>query len=227
MINQIKEKLITLKDDTYKDFSKSLNPTSLEMIGVRIPVLRSLAKEIVKKDPAYFLENNPMDSFELMQLQAMVIGYLKLDIQVILKYLSDFIPKVRDWSVNDTLCQTFKIAKSYQEEVFNFLTSYFNSNKEFELRVVVVMMLCHFINLDYVDKVLEFIDKTKHDGYYYKMGAAWCLQVVMVKYPDICFNYLLNNHLDDWTFNKAISKMIESYRISSDMKDKIRLLKRK
>ena len=59
------------------------------------------------------------------------------------------------------------------------------------------------------------------------MGAAWCLQVVMVKYPDICFNYLLNNHLDDWTFNKAISKMIESYRISSDMKDKIRLLKRK
>lgn len=227
MINKVKDSLLALKDDTYKDFSKSLNPTSSAMLGVRIPLLRKLAKEIVKDNPIYFLENNPLDSFELMQLQAMVIGYLKLDIDVVLKYLCEFIPKVRDWSVNDTLCQTFKIAKSYQEEVFSFLTTYFNSYKEFELRVVVVMMLCHFINSDYVYKVLEFIDNTEHDGYYYKMGAAWCLQVVMVKFPDICYHYLLNNHLDDWTFNKAISKMIESYRISSDMKDKIRLLKRK
>ena len=89
------------------------------------------------------------------------------------------------------------------------------------------MMMCHFINDEYIYQVLDFIDNTKHNGYYFKMGAAWCLQVVMVKYPDICYQYLLNNHLDDWTFNKAISKMIESYRINNDMKDKIRLLKRK
>ena len=77
------------------------------------------------------------------------------------------------------------------------------------------------------NSVIEFIDQTKHSGYYYKMGCAWCLQVIMVKYPDLCYNYLECNHLDDWTFNKAISKMIESYRISNDMKDKIRKLKRK
>ena len=89
------------------------------------------------------------------------------------------------------------------------------------------MMLCHFINDDYIDKVLKFIDNTKNDGYYYKMGCAWCLQVIMVKYPKLCYEYLLNSHLDDWTFNKAISKMIESYRIDDDMKNKIRILKRK
>ena len=227
MINKVINKLNELKDESYKEFSSGLNPTAPLMIGVRIPDLRNLAKEIVKENPIYFLDNNPMNSFELLQLQAMVIGYLNIDIKVILKYLSDFIPYVCDWSVNDTLCQTFKIARKYQLEVFDFLTKYFNSDKEFELRVVVVMMLCHFINDDYVYKVLEFIDSTKHDGYYYKMGCAWCLQVIMVKYPNICYQYLLNNHLDDWIFNKAISKMIESYRIDSDMKDKIRKLKRK
>ncbi len=227
MINKIIDKLNNLKDESYKEFSSSLNPTASLMLGVRIPDLRKLAKEIIKENPLYFLDNNPMNSFELLQLQAMVLGYMKEDIFVILNYARSFIPYINDWSVNDTFCQTFKIAKNYQKEVWDFLSSYFDSNKEFELRVVVVMMLCHFINDDYVNKVLEFIDKTRNDGYYYKMGCAWCLQVIMVKYSNLCYEYLLDNHLDDWTFNKAIQKMIESYRINDDMKDKIRKLKRK
>lgn len=227
MIDKVIKKLYDLKDEKYRDFSSSLNPTAPLMIGVRIPKLRKIAKEIVKEDPIFFLEHNPLNFFEMIMLHAMVLGLMKEDIKVILKYVKDFIPFINDWSVNDCFCQTFKIAKKYQKEVWEFLGDYFNSNQEFELRVVVIMMMCHFINDQYIDLVISFIDSTKNDGYYYKMGCAWCLQVIMVKYPKLCYNYLLNNHLDDWTFNKAISKMIESYRIDNDMKDKIRKLKRK
>ena len=227
MIDKVIKKLYDLKDEKYRDFSSSLNPTAPLMIGVRIPELRKIAKEIVKEDPIFFLEHNPLNFFEMIMLHAMVLGLMKEDIEVILKYVKDFIPFINDWSVNDCFCQTFKIAKKYQKEVWEFLGDYFNSNQEFELRVVVIMMMCHFINDQYIDLVISFIDSTKNDGYYYKMGCAWCLQVIMVKYPKLCYNYLLNNHLDDWTFNKAISKMIESYRIDNDMKDKIRKLKRK
>lgn len=227
MISKVIKKLNDAKDVKYQEFSSSLNPTALLMLGVRIPILRKIAKEIVNEDAIKFLETNPMDCFELLSLQAMVIGYMKEDLSVVLHYTRLFIPFVSDWSVNDTLCQTFTIAKKYPKEVWNFLSDYFNSVQEFELRVVVVMMLCHFITDEYVEKVISFIDKTKNDGYYYKMGCAWCLQVIMVKYPNICYQYLLNNNLDDWTHNKAISKMIESYRVSNDMKDKIKKLKRK
>lgn len=227
MINRIINKLNELRDIKYRDFSSSLNPTALPMIGVRIPELRKIAKDIVNENPKYFLDNNPMSCFELVSLHAMVIGYMKEDIDIVLKYLETFIPMINDWSVNDTLCQTFKIAKKHQEKVWNFLSNYFNSNSEFELRVVVVMMLCHFINDKYVNLVIDFIDQTKNNGYYYKMGCAWCLQVIMVKYPQICLDYLYNNNLDDWIFNKAIQKMIESYRVSDDMKEVIRKLKRK
>ena len=227
MIDKVIKKLYDLKDEKYRDFSSSLNPTAPLMIGVRIPELRKIAKEIVKEDPIFFLEHNPLNFFEMIMLHAMVLGLMKEDIKVILKYVKDFIPFINDWSVNDCFCQTFKIAKKYQKEVWEFLSDYFNSNQEFELRVVVIMMMCHFINDQYIDLVISFIDSTKNDGYYYKMGCAWCLQVIMVKYPKLCYNYLLNNHLDDWTFNKAISKMIESYRIDNDMKNKIRKLKRK
>lgn len=227
MINRIINKLNELRDIKYRDFSSSLNPTALPIIGVRIPDLRKIAKEIVNENPKYFLDNNPMSCFELVSLHAMVIGYMKEDIDIVLKYLETFIPMINDWSVNDTLCQTFKIAKKHQEKVWDFLSNYYNTNSEFELRVVVVMMLCHFINDKYVNLVIDFIDQTKNNGYYYKMGCAWCLQVIMVKYPQICLDYLYNNNLDDWIFNKAIQKMIESYRVSDDMKEVIRKLKRK
>ena len=126
MIEQILNKLNKLKDLKYKDFSSSLNPTALPMLGVRIPELRKIAKEIEKDNPKYFLEHNPMTNFELVSLQAMVIGYMKEDIVVVLKYLEAFIPKINDWSVNDTVCQTFKIAKKHQKEVWDFLCNYFN-----------------------------------------------------------------------------------------------------
>lgn len=227
MIEEVLLKLDALKNNHQLEFSKSLIPGSLAMLGVKIPDLRVIAKDIAKTNPIQFLNCNPLNIYELEMLQAMVIGYMKENLDVVLGFVRTFIPLIHDWSVNDCFCQTFKIAKKHQKEVWNLLKEYFNSNVEFELRCVVVMMLSHFINDEYVDEVIKFIDTTHHDGYYFRIACAWCLQVIMVKYPIKCLTYLKTNQLDDWTHNKAISKMIESYRISTDMKEIIRELKRK
>ena len=227
MIEEILLKLDSLKNNHQLEFSKSLIPGCLPMLGVKVPDLRIIAKDISKTNPIEFLNSNPLNIYELEMLQAMVIGYMKEDLNIVLDYAKSFIPLIHDWSVNDCFCQTFKIAKKHQEDVWELLKFYFDSRNEFELRCVVVMMLSHFINDDYVDEVIKFIDMTNHDGYYYKIACAWCLQVIMVKYPDKCLTYLKNNNLDNWTHNKAISKMIESYRISLDMKEIIKKLKRK
>lgn len=227
MIEEVLLKLDILKSSHQLEFSKSLIPGSLPMLGVKVPNLRIVAKDICKTNPILFLNSNPLNIYELEMLQAMVIGYMKEDLNVVIEFARIFIPLIHDWSVNDCFCQTFKIAKEYQKEVWELLSGYFNSESEFELRCVVVMMLSHFINDDYVDEVINFIDTTHHDGYYYKIACAWCLQVIMVKYPDKCLAYLKSNHLDSWTHNKAITKMTESYRISNDMKEIIKKLKRK
>ena len=227
MIEEVLLKLHLLKSNHQLEFSKSLIPNSLPMLGVKVPDLRKIAKDISNDNPILFLDSNPLNIYELEMLQAMVIGYMKKDLNVILNFARTFIPLIHDWSVNDCFCQTFKIAKKHQEEVWNCLKEFFTSKAEFELRCVVVMMLSHFINDEYVDEVIKFIDTTYHDGYYYKIACAWCLQVIMVKYPDKCYEYLKCNNLDNWTHNKAISKMVESFRISNDMKEKVKKLKRK
>ena len=94
---------------------------------------------------------------------------------------------------------------------------YFSSNKEFEIRFAVIMLLDYYINEKYVNQVIEILDKVKHDGYYVKMGVAWCLAEIGIKFNDKLLAYLNGeNNLDKFTFNKTLQKMIESYRINDN-----------
>ena len=210
-------------------FSEMIIPGADPIMGVRLPVLRVLAKKIAKDDYKSFLRDNPMDNFEMQTLQGMVLGYAKDDIYVLLDYAREFIPKIHDWSVNDSFCQTFKIARKYPREVFDFLMEYKESQNEYEIRVVTVMLLSHFLTDDYVDDVIDVINSLCTDTYYAMMGVAWTVATIMAKYPDKCISYMVSdrNALDDITYNKAISKMKESYRVSDENKRYMETLIRK
>ena len=222
-IDSIKEEINSLAGNN-PELYNTLNPTAKPALGVRIPKLREIAKRIAKEDYKWFLENNPLDTFEMESLQAFVIGYAKDDINVLLDYMRKFIPIIHDWSVNDSLCQTFKIARKYPKETFDCLMEYKNSKKEFEVRVVAVMLMSQFLNDEYIDRVIETLNSLYTDSYYSRMGVAWAVATVMAKYPGKCIQYMNSesNHLDDWTFNKSIQKMKESYRVDKTDIEKIK-----
>ncbi|HAC32267.1 MAG TPA: DNA alkylation repair protein [Treponema sp.] len=245
-LDEVENELKSLvKKDNYREFSSSLNPTASPILGVRIPQLRTLAKKIAgdtwnkpgdKASWQIFLEQNPLTTFEHQALQAMVIGYARADINLILNYLKDFIPHIHDWAVNDILCQTFKTAQKHQETVWNFLMNYKDSRKEFEVRVVAIMLMTHFLNDAYIDRVLKVLNTlytdTSRDSatYYAKMGIAWAVATAAckTKYPDLTYEFMKSpsNRLDSWTYNKAIRKMQESFRVTPEIKEKMNQLKK-
>jgi hypothetical protein len=102
---------------------------------------------------------------------------------------------------------------------------YAKKDEEFSQRVVAVLLMSHFLVPDYIDEVLAVMDTLQYDGYYTKMGVAWCVATAYAKFPKETAGYLADNKLQDWTYNKAIQKMCESYRVSNE--DKIELRKRK
>ena len=59
-----------------------------------------------------------------------------------------------------------------------------------------------------------------------KMGIAWAFATIMAKYEDKMFEYLKNSSLDVWTYNKALSKMKESFRVSSNAKEKLKSMRK-
>ncbi len=229
-----------LAEPEYAKFSGDLTPGAGKMLGVRIPKLRTLAKRIAKEDWEGFLTVAQDDTFEEIMLQGFVIGYAKAELSQVLTYVARFIPKIRNWAVNDCFCATFKIAAKRQEEIWDFLMGYLDSEEEFELRVVAVMLMDYYLNDTYIDRVLALYEKlsekseqlpvseesgTGQRAYYLKMGVAWGLATAFVKFPKRTMQLLENGRLDAFTYRKSIQKMIESYRISEEDKTVLRKMR--
>lgn len=223
---QIRRTLEALAEKEYGEFSSSLVPGEKQMLGVRLPKIREIARGLVKGDWKAYLENARDDSMEETLLQGMTLGYVKASFLDIRPYLDAFVPKIGNWSVCDSTCATLKIARKEPEAVWEYLQKYLGSDQEFEVRFGVVMLLDHFIRKEYLERIFVWMDKIDHPGYYVKMAVAWNLSVCYVKYPKETSEYLEICKLDDWTYNKAIQKMLESCRISKEDKEKLRSRKR-
>ena len=202
---EVKKKLKTIKRTTF---------------GISIPEVRKFAKYIAKNNYKEFVESNDYSTFELKLLHAFVIGYAKDDINILLKYFKDFMPYVNDWAINDSLCQNFKIARKNPDIVWDFLMKYKNTKQEFESRIVSVILLSHYLQDEYIDNVLDILNSLNTNEYYSQMGVAWAIATIMGKYPEKCLNYLNSEdcNLDKKTYNKALQKIRESYKISDEIK---------
>ncbi len=189
--------------------------------GISVPELRKLARGIARTDYKYFVENNPNDTFELQLLHAFVIGYAKDDIRTLLRYFKAFVPFADSWGLTDSLCQNFKIARKHPQEVWNFIMRYKNSKKEFESRIVAVMLLSHYLTDEYIDRVLDVLNNLNTDDYYSQMGVAWALATVVGKYPQKGMDFLRSKtcQLDASTRQKTVQKIQESFRVSTHIKE--------
>lgn len=227
MHKRLKEQFREMADADYQKFSAALIPTIDNMLGVRLPELRKLAKAIAKDDWRAYLEGAETEFFEETMLQGMVIGCAKADTEELLRYVAHFVPKIDNWSVCDSFCAGLKFTRTNRERVWDFLQPYLQSEHEYELRFGVVMLLNFYTDEAYISDVLGLLDRIRHDGYYIKMAVAWAVSICYVKQPGPTMVYLRSCSLDDFTYNKALQKITESHRVDQETKALIRSMKRK
>lgn len=226
-IEAVKRELFALSKDNIVAYCKRVVPDAKPVIGVALPKLRNIAKKIAGDDWRKFLNDCPEEYFEQQILKAYVIGYAKADIDELLKYADDFAQNINDWAVNDAFCAAFKITLNYPEKVYDWLMKYAGEEDEFSKRLVAVMLMTYYLNDGYIQKVFSVLNTLKHEGYYAKMGIAWCVATAYTVYPKETMTFLYDNKLDDWTYNKAIQKMLESRCVSGEDKNILRGMKRK
>lgn len=225
-MEDIRSKLFELQDLKYKEFHSGLCPNVDNIIGVRVPKLREIAREISKKDYDEFLRNVKDEYYEELALHGLVIGYSKISIEDTFKYLKEFVPKINSWAVCDTTCSNLKITKKYMKEMWNFLEQYINSNKEYEIRFALVMYLNYYLTEEYIDEILKRIDKIANKEYYVQMAIAWLISFAYIKQKEKTEKYIKNNKLDKFTLNKAIQKICESYRVTEQEKEHLKKYKK-
>ena len=225
----IKEDLINLVDNKYKEFHSSLCPGINNILGIRVPVLRDYAKKISRNNNLEeLLKAIDNEYYEEIMLQGMLIGLENnISFEELEKHIKEFVPKIDNWAICDNFCAGLKITKKYKKEMYKLINTYLKSNNEFEVRFAIVMILDYYVEEEYLKKDFEIFDKTKLDKYYVKMAVAWSISICLIKYYNETFKYLENNKsLDMWTYNKAIQKAIESYRITNEQKEKLKKMKK-
>lgn len=219
-----RKRIEDLAEENYKEFSAALVPNVKNMLGVRLPLLRALAKELAKGDWEEALDGADL-YFEEVMLRGMVIGAIKIDTPKRFEYIRKFVPLIDNWSVCDSFCVGLKFAKKSQAEVWEFLQPYIGSKNEFFARFGAVMLLDHFINDEYIKAVLEALGRVSCEAYYAKMSVGWALATCMSKYPDMTYGYICNNDaIDRETLKLTVKKSCESYKVDDEYKKKLRAL---
>lgn len=234
-VEQTREQLMELSDEKYRQFQSGLIPGKENILGVRMPKLRKLAREINKKDGRQWLLLNervlgqPNAYYEEIMLRGLVIGEAKEgSIEEYLSRVEAFVPYIDNWAVCDCFCASLKRTKQYKKEVWEFLKPYLQSEEEYSIRFGLVMLLNYYIEEAYLEQLFAQFDRIHHEGYYVKMAVAWAVSICYVKYPKETMVYLKENEsLDDFTYNKAIQKTCESYRVPAEEKILLKQMKRK
>ncbi len=227
MKQKIKKDLINLQDKKYREFHSSLCPGTDNMIGIKVPILRNYAKELLKQyEFKDLIENIDEEYYEEILLQGILISLAKEDFDTIIKEIENFVPKIDNWAVCDIFCAGLKITKKNKEKMWDFIKPYLKSDKEFEIRFGVVMILDYYIEEKYLNQIFKMINEIQSTDYYVQMAIAWAISVCIIKYYHETLEYLKNAKLDNFTYNKALQKGIESYRITQEQRQVLRNLKK-
>lgn len=217
--------LNNFSDPKYLDFNKKIVNTPSDMLGIRIPILRNIAKDIYKSDSIGFLNILKYNYYEESILAGLVISSFK-DIDLFDKYLNLFIPKINNWATCDMCISSMKQMKNC-EKYFNLAMKLIKSSKEFEIRTGYIIMLSHFLDEEHIDTILNILNSEKPSNYYYaNMAKAWLISMCFVKFRDKTLFFMEYNSLDNFTYNKTIQKIIDSYRVSPQDKTYLRNKKR-
>ncbi len=213
--------LESIASEKHRKFHSSLVPEVNNMLGIPVPKLRKIAKQIIKNcnDIDSYLSICSDKYYEELMLKGIIIGCIPCSWDRKLGYIKEFVPLIYDWAVCDTFCSTIKPPKSELADFRRFIEPYLNSDKEFEIRFAVVILLQKFVTEEYITSTLSALQKINSDKYYVKMAVAWALSVCYVKFPKLTEQLFAEYKLDSWVQNKAIQKCRESLRVSNQDKE--------
>lgn len=222
----VQQQLFAVQDKKYGEFHRKLCPGTDDIIGVRLPALREIAKKIVSSNEWQEFLLTPTKYNEEKMLKGFIIGAVRVPFDQRLKLVEKFIPSINNWAICDAFCASLKDTSKNQKIMWEFLKDYLNSQEVYRRRFAVVMLLCYFIDDVYIDRILTILGENASREYYVQMAVAWAISVCFVKFPTKTMGLLKNNKLDDFTYNKALQKIVESLRVDKNTKDTIRKMKR-
>ena len=221
----IRAQLFALQDEAYRTFHSALMPTvpPETVIGVRVPALRKLAKQLAGTAQAeVFLQALPHGYYEENNLHAFLIELIR-DYDRALAETEAFLPYINNWATCDCFCP--KVFAKHKKELLVPIRRWLDSGDAYTVRYGMEMLMRYYLDDAFRPEYLEWVADVRSTEYYINMMRAWYFATALAKQPDAALPWLTEKRLDLWTHNKAIQKAVESRRIPPGMKQLLRGLR--
>lgn len=215
--NELRALLLSLAEPAYRDFAARLLPSNSgkPLLGVRLPLLRRLAKKLADDEhAAHLLCEQEEQWMEQTMLRGMLPGYLRqASCEERLRLIESFVPSISNWSLCDSCCAGYRFARRHRESVWHHLQPYLRSCEEFPARYGIVMLLDHFMqDADWAPRIAEALLRQTAEGYYARMGVAWCSCELHLRFPELARPLLAPGGLPEESRRLALRKIRESRR---------------
>lgn len=216
------------QDLEYKKFREKLVP-SLEkdkIIGVRIPLLRKIYKDL-KKEKSNEELSNLFKKLECIYQEEKFLYTLFLfditDIDLFIESLNKFLPYIDNWETCDAI--KTKLVKKHSCIIYEEIKKFISSNDAYTIRLGIVLLLTYYLDEYFEIEHLNLIADIKSEEYYVNMAIAWYFSYALIKQYDLAIKYIEDKKLSKWVHNKSIQKALESFRISEDKKKYLKTLR--
>lgn len=222
--DEITEELFRLADTEYKTFHSKLMPTvdPETILGVRIPVLRSFAKRIMKEDNTEFLNSLPHRYYDENNLHGMLICGIDDYAEAVMR-MDEFLPYVDNWATCDLTSP--KVFKKHRSELLSAVERWLASDRVYTVRFGIDMLMAHYLDEDFRPEYLDAVASVGNEDYYVRMAVAWYFATALAKQWDNTVPYIERASLEKWTHNKTIQKAVESFRVSDERKAYLKTMK--
>lgn len=225
-MKNITDMLQRKKDEKYRNFVSRLIPGIPEerIIGVRIPEIRAIAKELVKnEDGEEFLKELPHYYYEENQLHSFMLSYMKMSFEESVAKTEEFLPFIDNWAV----CDAFRPYgfKNEHEKTKFYIKKWLKSEETYTVRFALVLLLNWYLKSEEDLEFLELAAEVDSDEYYVNMAVSWYFSMALAKQYQAAVKFIEQNKLKKEVHNLAIQKSLDSRQIESERKAYLRSLK--
>lgn len=222
----VAERLIALADPEYKQFILRLNPEFKDdnVIGVRVPEIRKLAKELSSDEIKTYLTLLPHNCREENLLHGFLLSHLGKDFDFVIAGVEKFLPYVDGWEISDTMMPK-KCFSINTDRLFPYIVKWLKSELTYTVRFGLVTLMDLYLDKHFTRESFELAVGVRSTEYYVMMAQAWYIATALAKQYDTAAALIESKTLPKWVHNKSIQKAIESYRVSDERKAYLRSLK--
>lgn len=215
--NFIQQKLFELRDKKYAEFTSKIIPGIAPdlIIGIRTPILRTMAKKMPQDTQFEFIKNIPHKYFEENQLHAFILSGIR-DFETCACAVDSFLPYIDNWATCDQM--TPKSFEKNTECLLPYIKKWISSKSPYSVRFGIVCLMRYYLGDKFVPQYANMVANVKSNEYYINMVRAWYFATALAKNWDDIVPIIEQRILDKWTHNKTIQKACESFRISPEQK---------